>query len=70
MRRPAALLVLPGVALALTGCLSQPEEANDNRPPAVPSLPPNIVRTPEPVEDVPLVVEPPGPTRAPEPGQD
>ena len=64
MRRTAPLLVLPALVLALSGC--QVEEANDNPiPPSVPSPPPGVVRTPEPVETAPLVVDPPGATRSP-----
>ena len=64
MRRTAPLLVLPALVLALSGC--QVGEANDTPlRPTVPSPPPDVVRTPEPVESAPLVVDPPGPTRSP-----
>jgi hypothetical protein len=65
VRRPALLLTAPLLALALTGCLDQPEEANDNGPLEVPSLAPSVFRTPVPVESPPLTVEVPGETRSP-----
>lgn len=68
MRRRPLALALPVLVLALTGCLSQPEAANDNpiqRSNHAPSLPPPLPRTPEPVAEAPLVVEAPGPTRSP-----
>ena len=64
MRRTALALVLPAVVLSLSGCLTQPEEANDNGPLEVPSLP-AVERTPVPVETAPLTVEVPGETRSP-----
>ena len=64
MRRLALTLAVPALALALTGCLDQPEEANDNGPIEVPSLP-AVERTPVPVETAPLTVEVPGETRSP-----
>ena len=65
MRQSRLVLLLPAVALALTGCLSQPEEANDNGPQEQPQVPPSVFRTPAPVETAPLTVDPPGPTRSP-----
>ena len=59
--RPGARAVLSSVvlaaALAVTGCTAQPEVANDNGPQPDPTQPGDVVRTPEPVEDAPLVVE-------------
>jgi hypothetical protein len=64
VRRTTPVLVVTAVVLALSGC--QVEEANDNTiTPSVPSPPPGVVRTPEPVESAPLVVDPPGATRSP-----
>lgn len=63
MRRSRLALALPALSLVLTGCLSQPQEANDTPPFEVPSLPPSRVSTPAPVETAPLTVDPPGPTR-------
>jgi hypothetical protein len=64
VRRSAALLV-PALVLVLSGCLAQDKDANDNPTPVLPSPPPGVVRTPEPVESAPAVVEAPGPTRSP-----
>ena len=64
LRRP--LLLLPAVVLALSGCLSQPEEANNNGPQEQPTRPADVVRTPETVPTAPLTVDPPGPTRSPQ----
>ena len=64
VRRSPALLV-PALVLALSGCLVQDQEANDNPPPVMPSPPAGVVRTPEAVESAPAVVEAPGPTRGP-----
>lgn len=68
MRRTRVLLVLPVLVAGLSGCLSQPESANDNPNPRseeIPSIPPPIPRTAEPVPSAPLTVDPPGPTRSP-----
>lgn len=65
MRRSRLVLALPALSLVLTGCLSQPQEANDTPPFEVPSLPPSVFQTPAPVETAPLTVDPPGPTRTP-----
>ena len=59
---PALLLTL---GLAATGCATQPEEANDNGPQLDATQPPDVVRTPEPVESAPLTVPLPGPTNSP-----
>ena len=59
---PAAVLA---AVLALSGCLTQPEEANDNGPQPDPTQPGGIVRTPEPVESAPSTVPLPGPTNSP-----
>jgi len=67
VRRPALVLAVPFLALALSGCLNQVEEANDTPTPGdrLPSLPADVERTPAPVETAPLTVDPPGPTRSP-----
>ena len=59
---PAAVLA---AVLALSGCLTQPEEANDNGPQPDPTQPGGIVRTPEPVESAPSTVPLPGATNSP-----
>lgn len=59
---PAALLA---AVLALSGCTSQPQEANDNGPQPDPTQPSDVVRTPEPVETAPSTVPLPGPTNSP-----
>ena len=64
MSRTPALLV-PALVLVLSGCLVQDQDANDNPPPVMPNAPGDVVRTPEPVESAPAVVEAPGPTRGP-----
>ena len=58
--RARALSALPAAALAallLAGCTDLPEEANDNGPQPDPAQPGDVVRTPEPVEEAPPVVE-------------
>lgn len=66
MRRARYALLVPVLALALSGCLSQPEEANDNAPQEQPTRPPDVERTPEVVESPPLTVDQPaGPTSTP-----
>ena len=65
MRRARRALLVPVLALALSGCLSQPEVANDNGPQEQPTRPPDVERTPEVVETAPLTVDPPGATRSP-----
>lgn len=67
MRRPALVLAVPLIAMSLSGCLTQLEEANDTPTPDdnIPSLPANVDRTPEPVETAPLTVPLPGPTNSP-----
>ena len=58
MRRPSRALVpalVLGLGLSLTGCLNQPEAANDNGPQPQPEQPGDVVRTPAAEEDVPLV---------------
>ena len=64
MRRTPALLV-PALVLALSGCLAQDQDANNEPPTVLPSPPADVVRTPEAVESAPAVVEAPGPTRSP-----
>jgi hypothetical protein len=63
--RRSPVLLLPALVLALSGCLAQDQDANDNPPPVMPSPPGDVVRTPEPVESAPAIVEAPGPTRSP-----
>jgi hypothetical protein len=59
---PAAALA---AVLALSGCLTQGEEANDNGPQPDPTQPGGVVRTPEPVETAPSTVPLPGPSNSP-----
>jgi PBP1b-binding outer membrane lipoprotein LpoB len=59
---PAAVLA---AVLALSGCLAQPEEANDNGPQPDPTQPGDVVRTPAPVESAPSTVPLPGATNSP-----
>ena len=60
---PAAALA---AVLALSGCLTQPEEANDNGPQPDPTQPGDVVRTPVPVETAPLTEPLPGATNDPD----
>lgn len=64
MRTALPALAL-SLGLALTGCATQPEEANDNGPQPDANQPGDVVRTPEPVESAPLTVPLPGPTNSP-----
>ena len=64
MRRSPVLLV-PALVLVLSGCLAQDKDANDNPTPVMPTAPANVLRTPEPVESAPAIVEAPGATRSP-----
>ena len=66
-RSPARRLALlvPAAVLVLSGCLDQPEEANDNGPQQDPTQPGDVVRTPEPVETAPSTVPLPGPSNSP-----
>jgi len=57
--------LVPALVLALSGCLTQDQDANDNPPPVMPTAPADVVRTPEAVESAPAIVEAPGPTRSP-----
>lgn len=68
MPRPALVLAVPALVLSLSGCLTQLDEANDTPTPGdrIPSLPEDVERTPEPVDDAELTVDPPGPTRSPD----
>ena len=59
---PAAALA---AVLALSGCATQPEEANDNGPQPDPTQPAGVTRTPVPVESAPATVPLPGPTNSP-----
>ncbi len=59
---PAAVLA---AVLALSGCLAQPEVANDNGPQPDPTQPGDVVRTPVPVETAPLTEPLPGPSNSP-----
>ena len=52
-------------ALALSGCLAQEQEANDNGPQPFPDQPGDVIRTPAPVESAPLTVPLPGETNSP-----
>jgi hypothetical protein len=63
--RRSPVLLVPALVLVLSGCLAQDTDANDNPTPVMPTAPGNVVRTPEPVESAPAVVEAPGPTRSP-----
>ncbi len=65
MRRRRLALLLPALALSLTACLDQPEEANDNGPQPDPTQPGDVVRTPVPVESAPSTVPLPGATNSP-----
>ncbi len=60
MRRARAAVLVPVLALVLSGCLSQPEEANDNGPQEQPVRPTDVVREPVVVESPPLTVDQPG----------
>ena len=60
---PAAALA---AVLALSGCLTQPEEANDNGPQPDPAQPGDVVRTPVPVESAPSAVPLPGASNDPD----
>jgi PBP1b-binding outer membrane lipoprotein LpoB len=64
-RRTAVPAAVLAAVLALSGCLTQPEEANDNGPQPDPTQPGDVVRTPEPVESAPSTVPLPGPTNSP-----
>ncbi len=68
MRHRRLVLLIPALVLALSGCLDQPEEANDNGPQEQPErpAPTEVLRTPETVPTAPLTVDPPGPTRSPQ----
>ncbi len=64
-RRTALPAVALAAVLALSGCLTQPEEANDNGPQPDPTQPAGVVRTPEPVESAPSTVPLPGASNSP-----
>ena len=63
--RTTAPAVALAAVLALSGCVTQPEEANDNGPQPDPTQPGGIVRTPEPVEEAPSTVPLPGASNSP-----
>jgi hypothetical protein len=50
--------------LALSGCLAQEEEANDNGPQEQPVRPTDVARLPEVVESAPLTVDQPAGPKA------
>ena len=68
-RRTAVRTALPATVLAavlaLSGCLTQPQEANDNGPQPDPTQPGDVVRTPVPVESAPATVPLPGASNEP-----
>lgn len=64
-RRTAVPAVALAAVLALSGCLTQPQEANDNGPQPDPTQPGDVVRTPVPVETAPSTVPLPGATNSP-----
>ncbi len=64
-RRTAVPALALAAVLGLSGCLTQPEEANDNGPQRDPDQPGDVVRTPEPVESAPSTVPLPGPSNSP-----
>ena len=65
MRHRRLVLLIPALVLALSGCLDQPEEANDNGPQEQPTTPGEVRRTPQPDPSASLTVDAPGPTRSP-----
>ena len=64
-RRTAVPAAVLAAVLALSGCLTQPQEANDNGPQRDPDQPSDVVRTPVPVETAPSTVPLPGATNSP-----
>ncbi len=64
-RRTAVPAAALAAVLALSGCLSQPQEANDNGPQPDPTQPGDVVRTPVPVETAPSTVPLPGASNEP-----
>jgi hypothetical protein len=60
---PAAVLA---AVLALSGCLTQAEEANDNGPQPDAVQPGDVERTPVPVEEAPSTVPLPGASNDPD----
>jgi len=64
-RRTAVPAAVLAAVLALSGCLTQPQEANDNGPQPDPTQPGDVVRTPEPVESAPSAVPLPGASNSP-----
>lgn len=48
VRRSPLALAVAGLVLVLSGCLDQPEEANDNGPQPQPDRPTGVVSEPEP----------------------
>ncbi len=69
-RRTAVPAAVLAAVLALSGCLTQPQEANDNGPQPDPTQPGDVVRTPEPVETAPSTVPLPGATNSPNVDED
>ena len=65
-RRTAVPAAVLAAVLALSGCLTQPEVANDNGPQPDPTQPGDVVRTPVPVEEAPSTVPLPGASNEPD----
>jgi hypothetical protein len=63
--RTALPTVALAAVLAVAGCTSQPEEANDNGPQPDPVQPSDVDRTPVPSESPSLTVPLPGETNSP-----
>ena len=65
-RRTAVPAAALAAVLALSGCLTQAEEANDNGPQPDATQPGDVVRTPVPVETAPSTVPLPGASNEPD----
>ena len=55
--RAALCTAVLATAFAVSGCTAQPVEANDNGPQPDPTQPGDVIRTPAPVEEAPIVVD-------------